>query len=325
MRIPPGEASSILDEGTAGLVRLTEHLPLLHALGYASGITVADVRARYDEHRALSLSALTDDAAVSRGLAQTMGRRVDDQRRLLLRLDEAWDGSAGEGARADLAATITSGAGLCTSLRDLAAALEKAATDIAGALREKARVTGDLADVTVDGRTTDEIATIVEGARGGPHGPTPEEAARWFGEATDPAVQCRRWVAERLVPTVLGTLDDLFRACEEAGRRVAEALTDLTKETGRAVESAEAAVGVSGAGASTGLSAEPLREERPPQDGPATSERSDHGAAAPLPASRSAERKREHAAGPVADSGNDAREEHEESGDGVVLAEAGPL
>ena len=325
MRTSPGEMGSILDAGAAGLTRLTEHLPFLHALGYATDITVADVRARYDEQRALSVPALADDAAASRALAESLGRRIDDQRRLLQRLDEAWDGPAADRARADLTATIACGVGLCTSLTGLAVALETAVAEITDAVHEKARIVGDLAGRTVDGRTSDDIETIVAGASGGAHGPTPDEAARWFGnpsdEATvDPAAECRRWLEERLVPVVLGALDAVLLACAEAGRRVAGTLEDLATSTERAAGSAEAAVGMPGPGTTIA----PPADAESSQDGSATTDRADGGAAVTVPGARPVERKRDHAAGPVGHSGDGPQDGNDESG-GVVLAEAGPL
>ncbi|MBS9371187.1 WXG100 family type VII secretion target [Rhodococcus sp. B50] len=330
MRNPSEEAADILDAGAPGLARLTDDLQCLHALGCATGRTVADVRSRYDEHRALSLPALTDDAAATRSLAASLGRRTDEQRRLLLRLDEAWDGSAAEHARTDLASTIAGGIGLCASLADLAVALDTAATEIADTLREKARVVGDLAERTVDGRTRDEIGTIVAGASGGPHGPTPEERSRWFGdqpggETTDPAVECRRWIEERLVPAVRDAVDALVQVCDDAGRRIAASLTGLSTATERAADGAEAAAGASGAEAA----ARPGAEDGSVQDVPATQDisttqdRAEHGSAVPIPGARPGERKREHTPASVQE--GRPQDENDERGDGVVLAEAGPL
>ncbi|WP_235367058.1 WXG100 family type VII secretion target [Rhodococcus sp. Chr-9] len=278
MRTPPESAGDILDAGAPGLARLTDLVQSLHALGLESGCCVAGVRARYDEERTLSLPALADDAATTRSLATSLGRRTDEQRRLLQQLDESWDGSAADRARAELTATVRSGVALCASLTDLAVALESAATAIAAALREKARVVGELAEGTVDGRTRDEIDTIVAGASGGPHGPSPEEHARWFGnppggdvgdppggnlgdppggnlgdppggDVSDPAAECRRWMEERLVPAVRDAVDVVLGACEEAVRRIAGSVTDLATTTERVADDAGAATaGVSGPG-----------------------------------------------------------------------------
>ncbi|WP_413767066.1 WXG100 family type VII secretion target [Rhodococcus pyridinivorans] len=329
MRTPPESAGDILDAGAPGLARLTDLVQSLHALGLGSGCCVADVRARYDEERTLSLPALSDDAATTRSLATSLGRRTDEQRRLLQQLDESWDGSAADRARAELTSTVRAGVALCASLTDLAVALESAATAIAAALREKARVVGDLAEGTVDGRTRDEIDTIVAGASGGPHGPSPEEHARWFGDppggdvgdppggdVVDPAAECRRWAEERLVPAVRDAVDMVLGACEEAGRRIAGTVTDLATTTERVAEGAGAAVGASGAG-----TVAPVVDDGSMQHGP--SDPPNQGALLTVPGIRPGERRREHASGPVED---DRRQGENDEGDaGVVLAEAGPL
>lgn len=329
MRTPPESAGDILDAGAPGLARLTDLVQSLHTLGLESGCCVADVRARYDEERTLSLPALADDAATTRSLATSLGRRTDEQRRLLQQLDESWDGSAADRARAELTATVRAGVALCVSLTDLAVALESAATAIAAALREKARVVGDLAEGTVDGRTRDEIDTIVAGASGGPHGPTPEEHARWFGDppggdvgdppggdAGDPAAECRKWVEERLVPAVRDAVDMVLGACEEAGRRIAGTVTDLATTTERVADDVGAAAGTSGAGTVT-----PVVDDGTTQHGP--SDQPNQGALLTVPGIRPGERRREHASGPVED---DRRQGENDEGDaGVVLAEAGPL
>ncbi|BDB61694.1 MULTISPECIES: hypothetical protein [Rhodococcus] len=329
MRTPPESAGDILDAGAPGLARLTDLVQSLHALGLESGCCVADVRARYDEERTLALPALADDAATTRSLATSLGRRTDEQRRLLLQLDESWDGSAADRARAELTATVRAGVALCSSLTDLAVALESAATAIAAALREKARVVGDLAEGTVDGRTRDEIDTIVAGASGSPHGPSPEEHARWFGDppgcdvgdppggdVADPAADCRRWVEERLVPAVRDAVDVVLGACEEAGRRIAGSVTDLATTTERVAEGAGAAGGASGTG-----TVAPVVDDGSMQHGP--SDPPNQGALLTVPGIRPGERRREHASGPLED---DRRQNENDEGDtGVVLAEAGPL
>ncbi|TWH05807.1 hypothetical protein L618_000800001280 [Rhodococcus rhodochrous J45] len=329
MRTSPESAGDILDVGAPGLTRLTELVQSLHALGLESGCCVADIRARYDEERTLSLPALSDDAATTRSLATSLGRRTDEQRRLLLQLDDSWDGSAADRARAELTATVRAGVALCASLTDLAVALESAATAIAAALREKARVVGDLAEGTVDGRTRDEIDTIVAGASGSPHGPTPEQHTRWFGDppggdvgdppgcdVADPAAECRRWVEERLAPAVRDAVDVVLGACEEAGRRIAGSVTDLATTTERVAEGAGAAVGASGAG-----TVAPVVDDGSMQHGP--SDPPNQGALLTVPGIRPGERRREHASGPLED---DRRQDENDEGDtGVVLAEAGPL
>ncbi|MCD2118447.1 MULTISPECIES: WXG100 family type VII secretion target [Rhodococcus] len=322
MRTPPESAGDILDAGAPGLARLTGLVQSLRALGLESGCCVADVRARYDEERTLSLPALADDAATTRSLATSLGRRTDEQRRLLQQLDESWDGSAADRARAELTATVRSGVALCASLTDLAVALESAATAIAAALREKARVVGELAEGTVDGRTRDEIDTIVAGASGGPHGPSPEEHARWFGnppggDVSDPAAECRRWMEERLVPAVRDAVDVVLGACEEAGRRIAGSVTDLATTTERAADDAgAAAAGVSGAGTVV-----PVVDDGSTQHGP--SDPPNQGALLTVPGIRPGERRREHTPGPV--EADRRQDENDEGGAGVVLAEAGPL
>ncbi|UGQ59496.1 hypothetical protein LSF60_08445 [Rhodococcus pyridinivorans] len=346
MRTPPESAGDILDAGAPGLARLTDLVQSLRALGLESGCCVADVRARYDEERTLSLPALADDAATTRSLATSLGRRTDEQRRLLQQLDESWDGSAADRARAELTATVRSGVALCASLTDLAVALESAATAIAAALREKARVVGELAEGTVDGRTRDEIDTIVAGASGGPHGPSPEEHARWFGnppggdvgdppggnlgdppggnlgdppggDVSDPAAECRRWMEERLVPAVRDAVDVVLGACEEAGRRIAGSVTDLATTTERAADDAgAAAAGVSGAGTVV-----PVVDDGSTQHGP--SDPPNQGALLTVPGIRPGERRREHTSGPV--EADRRQDENDEGGAGVVLAEAGPL
>ncbi|MBF4479601.1 hypothetical protein SAMN02745947_04145 [Rhodococcus rhodochrous J3] len=328
MKTPPESADDILDAGAPGLARLTDLVQSLHALGLGSECCVADVRARYDEERALSLPALADDAATTRSLATSLGRRTDEQRNLLLQLDESWDGSAADRARAELTSTVRAGVALCTSLTDLAVALESAATAIVAALREKARVVGDLAERTVDGRTRDEIDTIVAGASGGPHGPTPEEQARWFGDSpdgdvADPAAECRRWVEQRLVPAVRDAVDVVLGACEEAGHRIAGTVTDLATTTERITEGAEAVAGMPGAGPVA-----PVVDDGTMPHGPG--DRRDQGALLPVPGVRPGERRREHASGPVRpqdendEDKKDGRENDERDVD-VVLAEAGPL
>lgn len=330
MRTPPESAGDILDAGAPGLARLTDLVQSLHTLGLESGCCVADVRARYDEERTLSLPALADDAATTRSLATSLGRRTDEQRRLLQQLDESWDGSAADRARAELTATVRSGVALCASLTDLAVALESAATAIAAALREKARVVGELAEGTVDGRTRDEIDTIVAGASGGPHGPSPEEHARWFGnppggnlgdppggDVSDPAAECRRWMEERLVPAVRDAVDVVLGACEEAGRRIAGSVTDLATTTERVADDAgAAAAGVSGAG-----TVAPVVDDGSTQHGP--SDPPNQGALLTVPGIRPGERRREHTPGPV--EADRRQDENDEGGAGVVLAEAGPL
>ncbi|MBX4170764.1 hypothetical protein K3M35_19215 [Rhodococcus sp. DMU2021] len=330
MRTPPESAGDILDAGAPGLARLTDLVQSLHTLGLESGCCVADVRARYDEERTLSLPALADDAATTRSLATSLGRRTDEQRRLLQQLDESWDGSAADRARAELTATVRSGVALCASLTDLAVALESAATAIAAALREKARVVGELAEGTVDGRTRDEIDTIVAGASGGPHGPSPEEHARWFGnppggnlgdppggDVADPAAECRRWMEERLVPAVRDAVDVVLGACEEAGRRIAGSVTDLATTTERVADDAgAAAAGVSGAG-----TVAPVVDDGSTQHGP--SDPPNQGALLTVPGIRPGERRREHTPGPV--EADRRQDENDEGGAGVVLAEAGPL
>ncbi|MCD5422048.1 hypothetical protein LRS71_21245 [Rhodococcus pyridinivorans] len=330
MRTPPESAGDILDAGAPGLARLTDLVQSLHALGLESGCCVADVRARYDEERTLSLPALADDAATTRSLATSLGRRTDEQRRLLQQLDESWDGSAADRARAELTVTVRSGVALCASLTDLAVALESAATAIAAALREKARVVGELAEGTVDGRTRDEIDTIVAGASGGPHGPSPEEHARWFGnppggnlgdppggDVADPAAECRRWMEERLVPAVRDAVDVVLGACEEAGLRIAGSVTDLATTTERVADDAgAAAAGVSGAG-----TVAPVVDDGSTQHGP--SDPPNQGALLTVPGIRPGERRREHTPGPV--EADRRQDENDEGGAGVVLAEAGPL
>ncbi|WP_397518511.1 WXG100 family type VII secretion target [Rhodococcus pyridinivorans] len=354
MRTPPESAGDILDAGAPGLARLTDLVQSLHTLGLESGCCVADVRARYDEERTLSLPALADDAATTRSLATSLGRRTDEQRRLLQQLDESWDGSAADRARAELTATVRSGVALCASLTDLAVALESAATAIAAALREKARVVGELAEGTVDGRTRDEIDTIVAGASGGPHGPSPEEHARWFGnppggdvgdppggnlgdppggnlgdppggnlgdppggDVSDPAAECRRWMEERLVPAVRDAVDVVLGACEEAVRRIAGSVTDLATTTERVADDAgAAAAGVSGAG-----TVAPVVDDGSTQHGP--SDPPNQGALLTVPGIRPGERRREHTPGPV--EADRRQDENDEGGAGVVLAEAGPL
>lgn len=338
MRTPPESAGDILDAGAPGLARLTDLVQSLRALGLESGCCVADVRARYDEERTLSLPALADDAATTRSLATSLGRRTDEQRRLLQQLDESWDGSAADRARAELTATVRSGVALCASLTDLAVALESAATAIAAALREKARVVGELAEGTVDGRTRDEIDTIVAGASGGPHGPSPEEHARWFGnppggdvgdppggnlgdppggDVSDPAAECRRWMEERLVPAVRDAVDVVLGACEEAVRRIAGSVTDLATTTERVADDAgAAAAGVSGAG-----TVAPVVDDGSTQHGP--SDPPNQGALLTVPGIRPGERRREHTPGPV--EADRRQDENDEDGAGVVLAEAGPL
>ncbi len=330
MRTPPESADDILDAGAPGLARLTDLVQSLHALGLESGCCVAGVRARYDEERTLSLPALADDAATTRSLATSLGRRTDEQRRLLQQLDESWDGSAADRARAELTATVRSGVALCASLTDLAVALESAATAIAAALREKARVVGELAEGTVDGRTRDEIDTIVAGASGGPHGPSPEEHARWFGnppggnlgdppggDVSDPAAECRRWMEERLVPAVRDAVDVVLGACEEAGRRIAGSVTDLATTTERVADDAgAAAAGVSGAG-----TVAPVVDDGSTQHGP--SDPPNQGALLTVPGIRPGERRREHTPGPV--EADRRQDENDEGGAGAVLAEAGPL
>lgn len=321
MRTSPESAGDILDVGAPGLTRLTELVQSLHALGLESGCCVADIRARYDEERTLSLPALSDDAATTRSLATSLGRRTDEQRRLLLQLDDSWDGSAADRARAELTATVRAGVALCASLTDLAVALESAATAIAAALREKARVVGDLAEGTVDGRTRDEIDTIVAGASGSPHGPTPEQHTGWFGDlpgsdVADPAAECRKWVEERLVPAGRDAVAVVLGACEEAGRRIAGSVTDLATTTERVAEGAGAAVGASGAG-----TVAPVVDDGSMQHGP--SDPPNQGALLTVPGIRPGERRREHASGPLED---DRRQDENDEGDtGVVLAEAGPL
>lgn len=330
MRTPPESAGDILDAGAPGLARLTDLVQSLHTLGLESGCCVADVRARYDEERTVSLPALADDAATTRSLATSLGRRTDEQRRLLQQLDESWDGSAADRARAELTATVRSGVALCASLTDLAVALESAATAIAAALREKARVVGELAEGTVDGRTRDEIDTIVAGASGGPHGPSPEEHARWFGnppggdvgdppggDVADPAAECRRWMEERLVPAVRDAVDVVLGACEEAGRRIAGSVTDLATTTERVADDAGAAAAdVSGAG-----TVAPVVDDGSTQHGP--SDPPNQGALLTVPGIRPGERRREHTPGPV--EADRRQDENDEGGAGVVLAEAGPL
>ncbi|QHG82706.1 hypothetical protein [Rhodococcus rhodochrous] len=337
MRTSPESAGDILDAGAPGLARLIDLVQSLHTLGLESGCCVADVRARYDEERALSLPALADDAVTTRSLATSLGRRTDEQRRLLQQLDESWDGSAADRARAELTTTVRAGVALCASLTDLAVALESAATAIAAALREKARVVGDLAERAVDGRTRDEIDTIVAGASGGPHGPSPEEHARWFGDPPgsnvgdppgsnvgdppgsnvgDPAAECRRWVEERLVPAVRDAVAVVLGACEEAGHRIAGTVTDLATTTERVAEGAGVAVGASGAG-----TVAPVVDDGTMRHGP--SDPPNQGALLTVPGIRPGERRREHASGPVED---DHRQDENDAGDaGVVLAEAGPL
>ena len=321
MRTSPESAGDILDAGAPGLARLIDLVQSLHTLGLESGCCVADVRARYDEERALSLPALADDAVTTRSLATSLGRRTDEQRRLLQQLDESWDGSAADRARAELTTTVRAGVALCASLTDLAVALESAATAIVAALREKARVVGDLAERTVDGRTRDEIDTIVAGASGGPHGPSPEEHARWFGDPPgsnvgDPAAECRRWVEERLVPAVRDAVAVVLGACEEAGHRIAGTVTDLATTTERVAEGAGVAVGASGAG-----TVAPVVDDGTMRHGP--SDPPNQGALLTVPGIRPGERRREHASGPVED---DHRQDENDAGDaGVVLAEAGPL
>ncbi|MCB8909454.1 hypothetical protein [Rhodococcus rhodochrous] len=345
MRTSPESAGEILDAGAPGLARLTELVQSLHALGLESGCCVADVRARYDEERTLALPALADDAATTRSLATSLGRRTDEQRRLLLQLDDSWDGSAADRARAELTATVRAGVALCASLTDLAVALESAATAIAAALREKARVVGDLAEGTVDGRTRDEIDTIVAGASGIPHGPTPEQHTRWFGDppgcdvgdppggdvgdppggdvgdppgcdVADPAAECRKWVEEHLAPAVRYAVDVVLGACEEAGRRIAGSVTDLATTTERVAEGAGVAVGASGAG-----TVAPVVDNGSMQHGP--SDPPNQGALPPVPGIRPGERRREHASGPL--EGDRRQDENDEGDTGVVLAEAGPL
>ncbi|AHD23678.1 hypothetical protein Y013_08335 [Rhodococcus pyridinivorans SB3094] len=227
---------------------------------------------------------------------------------------------------------------LCASLTDLAVALESAATAIAAALREKARVVGELAEGTVDGRTRDEIDTIVAGASGGPHGPSPEEHARWFGnppggdvgdppggnlgdppggDVSDPAAECRRWMEERLVPAVRDAVDVVLGACEEAVRRIAGSVTDLATTTERVADDAgAAAAGVSGAG-----TVAPVVDDGSTQHGP--SDPPNQGALLTVPGIRPGERRREHTPGPV--EADRRQDENDEGGAGVVLAEAGPL
>ncbi|KSZ56287.1 hypothetical protein Z045_24065 [Rhodococcus pyridinivorans KG-16] len=321
MRTPPESTGDILDAGAPGLARLTDLVQSLHALGLESGCCVADVRARYDEERTLSLPALADDAATTRSLATSLGRRTDEQRRLLQQLDESWDGSAADRARAELTSTVRAGVALCVSLTDLAVALESAATAIAAALREKARVVGDLAEGAVDGRTRDEIDTIVAGASGGPHGPSPEEHARWFGDppggdVVDPAAECRKWVEECLVPAVRDAVDMVLGACEEAGRRIAGSVTDLATTTERVADDVGAAAGASGA-----VTVAPVVDDGTMQHGP--SDPPNQGALLTVPGIRPSERRREHASGPVE---ADRRQDENDEGDAaVVLAEAGPL
>ena len=289
--------------------------------------------------RAASSRAQPAASRSSRALADSLSRRIDDHRRLLTRLDGAWDGSAAESARSDLASTIARGTALCAVLVDVAASLDSAATGVAEALREKARVVGEFEGRTVDGRTTDDIATILAGANGGARGPTPEEAAHWFadefGDATtgDPAAACRRWLEQRLAPVVEGALDLVLRACEDAGRRIAETLTVLSAATERAVEHAEGAAGTPTTGPSAEAAGEPAAgtKDEGRHDVPTGGDVPAGGGPMTLPGARPAERRRgpTSGGGKTPEGGEGSGDHHPPDekavGDSVVLEEAGPL
>lgn len=224
-----------LDAGARGLDFFAAYLPHAHSVGIADRITVEGLRARYDEQIGLDVSVLADDAAVLTRLAGDLVSLVAEQSDGVRALRSAWRGDVGDLAHDDLHRAVQRGAMLCDTVDVLARTCTAAVEGITRAVDEKANVIGPFADMSVAGRTPEDVGTIIAGT-GGDGGPTMEQVARWCAEAGTPAPEpagvaawCEHWLDEVFAPTMQSRIDRFIEVCDIAHDTVDRHLVAITR------------------------------------------------------------------------------------------------
>ncbi|MEE2062101.1 hypothetical protein [Rhodococcus artemisiae] len=226
----------LLDAGAPGLDFFAAYLPRAHRVGIAGRVTVDGLRARYDEQIGLDVSVLADDAAVLTRLVADLEGRVEEQTDGVHALRSAWRGDAGDLARDDLDRAVQRGAMLYEAVHALARACTGAVDGITRAVNEKSSAVGLFADMSVDGRTPEDIDAIIAGARGGTEGPTAEQVALWCAEAGTPAARpdgvaawCTQWLHEVFAPTITARIDRFIEVCGIADATVDDHLAAVVR------------------------------------------------------------------------------------------------
>lgn len=228
--------AELLDAGAHGLDFFAAYLPRAHRVGIAGRVTVDGLHGRYDEQIGLDVSVLADDAAVLTRLVADLEARVEEQTDGVRAMRSAWRGDAGDLARDDLDRAVQRGAMLYESVHALARACTGAVDGITRAVNEKSSAIGRFADMSVDGRTPEDIDAIIAGARGDTDGPTAEQVALWCAEAGTPAAGpdgvaawCARWLHEVFAPTITARIDRFIEVCDIADAAVDDHLAAVAR------------------------------------------------------------------------------------------------
>lgn len=231
----------LLEAGARGLDFFAAYLPRAHRVGIAGRVTVDGLRGRYDEQNGLDVSVLADDATALTRLSADLESRVEEQTDGVRALRSAWRGDAGDLARDDLERAVQRGAMLSDAVYALARACRDAVEGITCAVNEKSYAIGSFADTSVEGRTPEDIDTIIAGARGDTEGPTAEQVALWCAEAGMPATGpdiagpdgvaawCTRWLHEVFAPTIQARIDRFIEVCDIADAAVDEHLAAVAR------------------------------------------------------------------------------------------------
>ncbi|MGN5235814.1 hypothetical protein [Rhodococcus sp. SJ-3] len=222
MNSPRTGPTASLEAGARGLDFFAAYLPHAHSAGIADRITVEGLRARYEEQIGLDMSVLADDAAVLTRLASDLDSLVTEQSDGVRALRSAWQGDVGDLAHDDLHRAVQRGAMLHDTVDALARTCTDAVESITRAVDEKANAIGRFADMSVAGRTPEDIGTIIAGT-GGDGGPTIGQVALWCAEAGTPAPEpagvaawCERWLDEVFAPTMQSRIDRFIEVCDSA-------------------------------------------------------------------------------------------------------------
>ncbi|HET8993115.1 MAG TPA: hypothetical protein VFN32_04900 [Rhodococcus sp. (in: high G+C Gram-positive bacteria)] len=222
MNSPRTGPTASLEAGARGLDFFAAYLPHAHSAGIADRITVEGLRARYEEQIGLDMSVLADDAAVLTRLASDLDSLVTEQSGGVRALRSAWQGDVGDLAHDDLHRAVQRGAMLHDTVDALARTCTDAVESITRAVDEKANAIGRFADMSVAGRTPEDIGTIIAGT-GGDGGPTIGQVALWCAEAGTPAPEpagvaawCERWLDEVFAPTMQSRIDRFIEVCDSA-------------------------------------------------------------------------------------------------------------